>query len=203
VGDRVTVYVDGFNLYFGMKSKGWRRHYWLNIVQLANRLLKPGQQLVEVKYFTARIGANAPKAARQNAYLEALGTLPGLSIHYGHYLSGNRTCPKCGFQIKVPSEKMTDVNIATEMLTDAFSGACDTALLLSADSDLTRPVQVIRSRFGRRVIVVFPPDRHSATLAGAATAAFTLGVARIRQSQFPPQVAKPDGTILQRPAAWR
>ncbi len=28
--DRVIVYIDGFNLYFGLKSKGWRRYFWLN-----------------------------------------------------------------------------------------------------------------------------------------------------------------------------
>jgi len=33
--DRVIAYVDGFNLYFGLKSKGWRRYYWLNPRALA------------------------------------------------------------------------------------------------------------------------------------------------------------------------
>ena len=28
---RVAAYVDGFNLYYGLKSKGWRRFYWLDI----------------------------------------------------------------------------------------------------------------------------------------------------------------------------
>ena len=45
---RVIVYVDGFNLYFGLRSKGWRRHYWLNLVKLAGALLKPDQQLARV-----------------------------------------------------------------------------------------------------------------------------------------------------------
>lgn len=25
---RVIAYIDGFNLYFGLKSKGWKRYYW-------------------------------------------------------------------------------------------------------------------------------------------------------------------------------
>ena len=28
---RVAVYVDGFNLYYGLRSKGWRRYYWLDL----------------------------------------------------------------------------------------------------------------------------------------------------------------------------
>jgi len=29
--DRVITYIDGFNLYFGLKSKDWQRYYWLNL----------------------------------------------------------------------------------------------------------------------------------------------------------------------------
>ena len=50
----MAVYVDGLNLYHGLKSRGWRRYYWLNLRRLAERLLRPGQSLVAVKYFTAR-----------------------------------------------------------------------------------------------------------------------------------------------------
>ena len=53
--DRVIVYIDGFNLYFGLKSKGWRRYFWLNPQKLIENLLKPGQKLVFTKYFTARV----------------------------------------------------------------------------------------------------------------------------------------------------
>jgi hypothetical protein len=56
--NRVCVYVDGFNLYFGLKSKGWRKHYWLNLEALSTSLLKPGQRLETVHYFTSRIRIN-------------------------------------------------------------------------------------------------------------------------------------------------
>jgi hypothetical protein len=52
---RVIVYIDGFNLYFGLKSKGWTRFLWLNLQNVAERLLKPYQTLVYTKYFTARV----------------------------------------------------------------------------------------------------------------------------------------------------
>ena len=39
---RVILYVDGFNLYFGLRSKGWRKYYWLDLVHLA-RVLKACQ----------------------------------------------------------------------------------------------------------------------------------------------------------------
>ena len=53
--DRVICYVDGFNLYFGLRDSGLRRFYWLNIHKLAENLLRADQRLAETKYFTARI----------------------------------------------------------------------------------------------------------------------------------------------------
>ena len=39
---RVAAYVDGFNLYFGMRSRGMRRYYWLDPGMLA-AALAPGK----------------------------------------------------------------------------------------------------------------------------------------------------------------
>jgi hypothetical protein len=39
--ERVIVYVDGFNLYFGMIEAGFSYCKWLNLTALAQSLLKP------------------------------------------------------------------------------------------------------------------------------------------------------------------
>ena len=49
---RVAAYVDGFNLYFGLKEAALKRLYWLDVQALATRLLKPGQAIVATHYFT-------------------------------------------------------------------------------------------------------------------------------------------------------
>jgi hypothetical protein len=41
--ERVITYIDGFNLYFGLKSNGWDRFLWLNLRALSQNLLKPHQ----------------------------------------------------------------------------------------------------------------------------------------------------------------
>jgi len=41
---RVITYIDGFNLYFGLKDKGWKRYYWLNLVELSGKFLKPEEK---------------------------------------------------------------------------------------------------------------------------------------------------------------
>lgn len=205
-GERVIVYVDGFNLYYGLKSKGWQRYYWLDVRRLGENLLLPGQVLVAVRYFTARISprlGSPSKSKRQATFLEALETRSDLHIYYGHYLAKERRCSECGAEWIIYEEKMTDVNIAVELLGDAQDDAFDTAIIISGDSDLTPPVRAILDRYPeKRVIVASPPSRHSSQLADAATAAFSIGRKKLKDSQLPDEVVKPDGFVLRRPTQW-
>jgi len=205
--ERVITYIDGFNLYFGLKSKGWRRYYWLNPQRLIENLLKPDQKLVFTKYFTARVNNNPRdpgKHKRQATFLEAIDTLPDTRIYYGHYLPKQQTCFKCGATWNAHEEKMTDVNIAVEMLNDAYEDAFDTAMLVSADSDLAMPVESVTTRFPKkRVVIACPPNRHSKRLEAIASACFIIGRKKFHDSQFEDVLTKPDGFVLKRPATWR
>ncbi len=203
---RVAVYVDGLNLYYGLKSRRWRRYYWLDLRRLAERLLRPGQQLAIVRYFTARFEPQADdpdQHVRQDTYLRALETLPDLTIQYGQHLPKNVTCQCCGTTWKTFEEKMTDVNIAVALLRDATQDVFDTAIVISADSDLTGPLDaVLQGYIGKRVVFAFPPNRNSERLRRHATAAFTLGRKLISDNQFPPQVVNPDGYVINKPSYW-
>ena len=193
---RVAIYVDGFNLFYGLRDKGWKRYYWLDLKLLGERLLRPGQVLVAVRYFTARVlpePDDPDKPIRQNTYLEALATLSGLSVHYGYFASRKGG----GYE-----EKMTDVNIAVELLCDAQANLFDTAILISGDSDLTGAVLAARERYGKRVLVAFPPGRRSIVLRGVAHTSFVIGRTVLRDSQFPSHVVGAGGVALERPSDW-
>ena len=56
----------------------------------------------------------------------------------------------CGNKWLAPKEKMTDVNIATEMLQDAFLDKYDMAMLISGDSDLIPPIRAIHNNFKKK-----------------------------------------------------
>ena len=204
---RVMAYVDGFNLYYGMRSKRWHRYNWLDIRRLSMNLLKPGQTLVGTKYFTSRVSStprDRSKNRRQSTYIEALQTVPGIDIFFGHYLEKTMTCLACGAKWPVPEEKKTDVNMAVELLLDAFDDRWDIAMLISGDSDLTTPLQRIRRRFPRkRILVAFPPNRASRELQRAAHASFTIGRKKLADSLLDDVVYKEDGFVLRRPEAWR
>lgn len=200
---RVISYIDGFNLYYGLKSQKWQRYLWLDVQALSQNLLKPDQTLVRTKYFTARISQPPDKVRRQNTYLEAIQTLHDVSIQFGHYLTSPRSCRNCGSTFDLAQEKMTDVNIAVAMLEDAFKDAFDTAMLISADSDLIAPLTAVRRLFpAKRVVVACPPGRYSAALCKAAHGFLKIGHGSIEKSQFPAEVRAATGFILRRPASW-
>jgi uncharacterized LabA/DUF88 family protein len=203
--ERVVAYIDGFNLYFGMKQKKWRRYYWLDVTRLCARLILSTQTLVRTKYFTAVVSTGADgKHERQQTYLEALGTIPDLEIIHGHYLTNEVTCRSCRAVDHVPKEKMTDVNIAVELLKDAFQDRFDVALLISADSDLTPPLRAIRELFPeKKVLVAFPPERRSRKLETYAHSISTIGRGLLAKNQLPEEIVKPDGFKLCRPPWWR
>ena len=202
--ERVITYVDGYNLYHGLRVKGWKRFYWLNLSILARHFLRPDQTLTFTKYFTTVVKRPEDKRRRQAIYLEALQTLPNFRVFYGQFLEDTVICRKCGHTYVTHHEKMTDVNISVELMADAYQNQFDVALLISADSDLVGPVETVRRLFSaKRVIVAFPPKRSSFALQKAANAALHIGHNELSKSLFPNTVLKPDGVALHRPAHWR
>lgn len=202
--ERVIAYIDGFNLYFGLKEKGWKKQYWLDVALLAANLLRSEQRLMGVNYFTARISGTRAKRGRQNAYLEALKEIGACYMHFGVYRQNSRECKRCNLVDNVPNEKMTDVNIAVAMMTDAFQNNFDTALLITADSDLTPPVRKIRELFpSKRITAAFPPNRSSKELMSAVNGYIRVDRATLNQSLLPETIQKSNGYVIQRPDRWQ
>jgi len=201
--DNVALYIDGFNLYHGLKSKHGRKFLWLDLEAVAQRLLRPGQQLVAVRYFTASVRNDPPAQARQNAYIGALRVATSVDIVLGRFQEKHPSCFRCGSTWRTYEEKETDVNIAVAMLEDGVNEVFDTAVVLSADSDLCPAVRALgRLRPQKRVVAVFPPHRRSDDLRRVVHASFTLGDALIRQSQLPATITEASGTTYQRPPRW-
>jgi uncharacterized LabA/DUF88 family protein len=125
-------------------------------------------------------------------------------MYFGHYLQKRRECPRCGYKRQVFEEKMTDVNIAVEMMADVQRDRFDTALLISADSDLTPPAMKIKELFeNKKVVAAFPPKRASQRLASVVDGHFTIGRGKLSKSLLPKTVEKSDGITISRPNRWR
>lgn len=201
--ERVIAYIDGYNLYYGLKSKDWKRYYWLNLQALIGQFIRPNQSLILTKYFTTVVKQPDDKRLRQAEFLDALKALSNFEIYYGQFLSETITCRRCGHSYTTYHEKMTDVNISVELMSDAFQNQFDTAFLLSADSDLTGTVETVRRLLKKRVVAIFPPGRSSYSLKNVANAVLHIGHLELAKSLFPDEITVPGGVVLRRPATWR
>ena len=207
---RVIAYIDGFNLYHGLRARFQHRYLWLDLHALVERL-RPRDTIVAVRYFTAHVRNDPSALARQQNYLAALRAHCGstLKIVLGRYQAKQRTCKQCGATWTAYEEKETDVNIAVSLVADAASGAADIALIISADSDLCpaiRTARKIAANLGDRLgmIAAFPPRRNSSEMRTLIPGAFTLAHADIRNSLLPNAVADVvSGHQHHRPAKWR
>ncbi|WP_182886304.1 NYN domain-containing protein [Microbispora sp. H10885] len=203
---RVGLYVDGFNLYYGLRSLRGRRYLWLDLHALASRLLKPGQTLTAIRYFTAPVRGEPRALARQQTYQAALETL-GVEVVLGRFQEQRASCRICGASWRTYEEKQSDAALAAAIVGDVALDLVDVVLLLSADSDLCAAIEAVRSVDARRggktrVVAVFPPGRRSDGLRLASDAWFPLGEAIIRRSQLPDLVPGRDGARYHRPGYW-
>lgn len=202
---RVAAYIDGFNLYHGLRSKHGHKYLWLDLELLVTKLLKPHQELAVVRYFTASVRNDAPALARQSSYLGALDAhAPRLDIRLGRFQEKSLRCHQCGAAWRTYEEKETDVSIAVAVVEDAATDLFDVALLVSADSDLCPAIRAVRRIDPeKKVIAAFPPRRRSDELRRVADVAFTIGDANIRSSLLPDSVRGPAGRVFTRPRSWR
>jgi uncharacterized LabA/DUF88 family protein len=210
---RTIIYIDGFNLYFGLVQQGWRKYLWLNVHAFGAAILRSDERLMQVNYFTSEIMGPPDKLSRQRAYLAALRTVDGLTIHRGRYESEKVACYSCGGFMGCAkchkvwwdnNEKMTDVKIATGLLVDAFQDRYDDAILVSGDADQKPAIDHVRRIFpDKRVYVCFPPSRKSYDLERSASGVITATEESFRKSQFPVVVTTAANRSVVRPGSWR
>lgn len=212
------VYVDGFNLYYGALKN--TRYRWLDLEAFARQSLsKTHHNVVAVKYFTAKVSGrddNPDAPIRQALYLRALRTTPIVQVIEGHFLVHKKRMALCEPPIDGPKtvevwraeEKGSDVNLATHLLVDAFDQKMEAAVVVSNDSDLALPIQLVRDRFGLIVgvinpaINVSPEDDHPAVKLGEAASFVHRAEERIlKRTQFAVTMRDSRGVFVM-PKGW-
>jgi len=203
---KTTVYVDGFNLYYGaLKNTPYK---WLDLDQLCSLLL-PKNQIERIKYFTATVSArphDPGQPTRQQTYLRALQTIPHLEIIYGHFLSHEIYMPRASNphkQVKVlkTEEKGSDVNIAAHLVNDGHRGRFEVAVLITNDSDLLEPLKMVRYELKLPVGVINPQKRASRVLVHHADFIKPIRTWALKQSQFSQTLRDSTGQ-LHKPKSW-
>lgn len=206
-----NVYIDGFNFYYGcLKGTTFK---WLDLEAFCARLL-PKDDIKRIRYFTARVTSRPDDPdvdRRQRVYLRALGTLPKESVHLGHFLSYPTRMPLAHtvpggprtIEVIKTEEKGSDVNLASYLLMDAFTGDCATAVVVTNDGDLMEPIIMARGQLGLTVGIVNPHSSGNPSRALASCADFYKSVrpSTLRASQFPASMSDGRGSF-HKPPSW-
>jgi 6-hydroxy-3-succinoylpyridine 3-monooxygenase len=205
---RSIIYIDGFNLYYGALRGS--PHKWLNLERYF-RLLLPNDDIQKIRYFTAKVVG--PRAANQDAYLSALGTLPLVEVILGRFKAKQvqGLCPHCPLPapqfFSTYEEKRTDVNIALWMLHDAYKDLCDRLILVSGDSDLVPAIAMVKNHYPEKTIIVYIPARNAirgaaVELRSIADKDKTLPLQMLHAAQFPAEIQGSSGTVIKKPTSW-
>ncbi len=146
---------------------------------------------------------------RQQLYLRALRTLPGVSIHLGHFLSHEVMMPlvvtpgqrQQYVRVIKTEEKGSDVNLATHLLHDAHMGRFDVAVVVSNDSDLLEPIKIVREQLGKKVGILNPQKNPSRALLPHIDFIKQIRAGALVAAQFSSVLKDAHGTF-KKPTSW-
>jgi len=211
---RTRVYVDGFNFYYAaFRRARFQEYKWLDLVAFCRAAL-PRNDVQLVRYFTAPLDPSRGRdgqRARQGAYLAALRATPGLVTHYGQFVEHAKLqwlvdAPLRGPKkalVWVPEEKGSDVNLASHLLVDGFTGQYEVAVVVSNDADLLEPVRLVRAVLGLPVgVIKVEGGQRACVFAKQADFVRTVRRGHFTAAQLPLTITAADGRTITKPREW-
>lgn len=194
---RVNVYIDGFNFYHAIDELKEEYLKWTNLWALSEKLILKNQALNKVKYFSA-YATWLPNSYKRHRDYVAANKVLGVTPIMGRFKERRVKCKaECKQEFLTHEEKETDVNIGAHLVADALNDDFDTALVISADTDLAAVVKLVRELVGekdKRIITVAPPGRFSR--GRELEFMFSIPKGKIKSSQLPDVIQNDDGEII-------
>ena len=203
--NRVAIYIDGFNVYNRVAS--FCTHLkWLDYFKLFKSLLKKEDTITKIAYFTAIRSWEKNTAARHKTYIRAL--YDSIKLNDPTNSSLEFTVYKGHFSKIEKQEKETDVNIAIQMISDAFLDVYDTAILCSSDTDFVPIFKQIKELSKENMIpekkigILLPLNRaKTGAFNNIADLKFQMMDYHIISNQFPDIF--PDNDTIRKPTDWK
>lgn len=210
---RVTFIIDGFNLYHSVREaaqdSGGASTKWLDISRLCSsyiHLFGKTAVLHEIYYFSAlatHLEASNPDATRRHRdFIKCLET-KDVIVELNRFKKKSMTCSSCKHRFNRYEEKETDVALAIKLLELFFTDSCDTAVLVTGDTDLAPAARTAKKLFtDKKVVFAFPYKRKNQELAKLAPESFEISKKQYVKHQFPNPYVLPDGLKIHKPSNW-
>ena len=158
---KISVFIDGFNLYHAIKGLNKPHLKWVDVRKLAECFIDAhSEKITRVVLFTAN-----PKhtpldvQARYSAYTKALEK-SGVQIVEGNFKQKFIDFKIDGkiHQKKTHEEKETDVNLALSIVEDAFERISHKLIVITNDSDISPAIRMARRKnTNLKINVITPP----------------------------------------------
>lgn len=182
------IFVDGSNLYHGLKRLNVVNRGQLSFSKIAKKLVGP-REWVELRYYVGQVqqSGNTDLYAQQRSFVaRQMGSDGRISFHFGrlekrttrndgarelldYVAASNSLSPhvrkelqdigKRHQEAQFLVEKAVDVALAVDLVACAANDKFDTAYLVSADGDFTHAVSYVRG-LGKRVFAVAASAAH-------------------------------------------
>jgi uncharacterized LabA/DUF88 family protein len=210
--NRLVFLVDGFNVYHSVLRLRRDTDYsakWLDLFSLCASyayLFGKDARVESVHYFSAipyHLSAQDPnRIERHQTYLTCLED-SGVQITLGRFKQKDVFCNNCRTVLLKHEEKETDVAIAITLMEVFFTKRCDTAVIVSGDTDLAPAVRKCQNLFPNgKVVFAFPYARKNKELATLAPGSFSMSAKQYIRYQFPNPVILKDGRQIHKPSTW-
>lgn len=210
--NKVIFLIDGFNIYHSilqLKRQTGHSVKWLDLSSLCTSylyLFGKDSKLESIHYFSALpyylSPKNPRKIERHRDYIDCLQS-SGINVELGRFKEKEIICKKCHAPFFKYEEKETDVAIAVKLIEACFSNACDTAVIVSGDTDLSPAARKCKLLFpNKKIIFAFPYARKNKELSILAPGSFTIGQKQYIKYQFPNSVELKNGRKILKPPSW-
>ncbi len=199
---RVLAYVDGYNLYHGIKKCDDEKLKWINIKSLCESFCKDGKTLQAVNYYSAFatwLGADVYQ--RHNALIKALEAT-GVHCAISHFKKKPARCPSCKHKWNKHEEKETDVKMSIQMVADAYENKFDCAMIISNDTDFIPAIQKLKE-MNKFIFLLTPPNMTKMSgMIKLSQFWEEITSARIQANLLPDSITLANGNIIHKPSKY-
>ena len=211
--NRVSFLIDGFNVYHSAKDaradlKG-ATTLWLDLHSLLSSYISifgRDAALADIYYFSAlakHIDSKRPGTTKKHQdYIDCLKST-GVKIQLGRFKYKTAWCDGCKTNNSHYEEKETDVAISLKLMELFHLDACDTAVLVTGDTDLAPAIRTAADIFpAKGICFAFPYKRKNKELNAITSKSFLIRKERYAAHQFSDPYTGVAGRTISKPETW-
>ena len=217
--NRATFLIDGFNLYHSARDAEKVLNSstkWLDIKKLCSSYLpivsgavKEKTRIEKVYYFSAfakHIEVYDPDVTTRHKDLIKCFEDTGVTVEISRFKEKKIRCHAqhgCRKEFVKHEEKETDVAIAAKLFEVFIADECDTAVLVTGDTDIAPAVTTANRLFPKKTILfAFPYKRKNKELSKLFPVSFKINIKQYAKNQFSDPYTLSDGTLINKPPSW-